>query len=214
MESKEIRLINLRKLLKEAKTAAWLAKTANTSPAYISQILSHKSKGNIGDKLARKLERATGKPKGWLDSLHDEHSARSSLTQFVPLLESQQIFKWFTGKEWPSIKMIRVIDHISSQGDNVFSIEVSGDDMVSSTSVAASICPGDIAIIDQDLQPDHGNIVVVNTSCSIKLRQLSLDGDEQVLKALNPQYPSLPFSKDSQILGVVFEIRRILKNTV
>ncbi len=214
MESKEIRLINLRKLLKEAKTAAWLAKTAKTSPAYISQILSPRSKGNIGDKLARKLEKATGKPKGWLDSLHDERSPRTSFTQFVPLLEAKQIFEWFAGKGWPPIKMIRVIDPISSQGDNVFSIEVSGDDMVSHTSVASSICPGDIAIIDQDLEPDLGNIVVVNTSCSIKLRQLSLDGDEQVLKALNPQYPILPFSKDFQILGVVFEVRRIFKNTV
>lgn len=211
MESKEIRLINLRKLLKEAKTAAWLAKTAHTSPAYISQILSNKSKGNIGDKLARKLERATGKPKGWLDSLHDENLIGKSFSQFIPLFESKEIFEWFTTREWPPIKMIRVLDHIPSRSDNVFSIEVRDDDMVSTTRVASSICPGDIAIIDQDLEPDLGNIVVINTPHAIKLRELSLDGDEQVLKALNPHYPILPFSKDLQILGVVFEVRRIFK---
>lgn len=74
LDSKEIRRQNLRALIAEQGTAASLAEKAQTSAAYISQILSQKTKAFVGDALARKLESATKKPRGWMDTLHYEIS--------------------------------------------------------------------------------------------------------------------------------------------
>lgn len=72
LDSKEIRRRNLRQLIAEQGTATSLADKAQTSAAYISQILSPKTKAFVGDALARKLEAATKKPHGWMDTLHYE----------------------------------------------------------------------------------------------------------------------------------------------
>lgn len=70
MEIKEIRRENLLVLLEEFGTATSLASAAGTDAAYISQIKSKKTKREIGDNLARRLEKAGGKTRGWMDQLH------------------------------------------------------------------------------------------------------------------------------------------------
>lgn len=74
----EIRLTNLRLLIEESKegTAIALAKKCKTSASYLSQILiryqmeSGKAR-EVGTTLARKLEKGTKKPEGWMDVRHD-----------------------------------------------------------------------------------------------------------------------------------------------
>ena len=75
--SKELRIENLRALVKEFKTADAVARLADTAPMYLSQILNgaKSSTGTprgIGDALARKLESGCGKEVGWMDRPHDE----------------------------------------------------------------------------------------------------------------------------------------------
>lgn len=73
MDSKEIRKINLRALIKaHGGNSAAFAEKVETSPVYLSQIFSKKTKAEIGDRLARKIEARCGKPRGWLDRL--EHA--------------------------------------------------------------------------------------------------------------------------------------------
>lgn len=72
MDIKEIRRANLRLLIVEFGTQAKLAVASGTEAAYISQILSDKTKREIGDDLARRLEKASKKPHGWLDHSHTE----------------------------------------------------------------------------------------------------------------------------------------------
>lgn len=213
-ESREIRLLNLRKLLKEMKTAAALASAANTSPAYISQILSSKTKGSIGNKLARRLEIAVGKPKGWLDTLHAEDlPGKTALSvKHIPCIEFGGILEWCLGKQWMPKKTISTIAEIDQlNGENVFCLEMTGDAMMSAVDVASSICEGDIAIVSQTIRPSFGDIVLVKIKNTVKVRQLAKDGDEQILKAFNPQYPIIPFTQQTKILGVIIEIRRKLK---
>ena len=213
MENKEIRLINLRQLLAEAKTAASLAYAANTSPSYISQILSLKSKGSIGNRLARRLEAAAGKAKGWLDTIHhDEKQKPEQLLQCIPLIDLDRVFEWCQGKKWMANKVISAItDDEQAFGENIFSITMVGDAMRSNADISSSICHGDIVIIDPDLKPSYGDVLLVKIKQSPKIRQWTIDGDEQILKALNPQYPIIPFSAATKILGVVVEIRRKMK---
>lgn len=73
--SKEIRIENLRFLVKQFKTADAVARRAETAPMYLSQILNQvksstgTSRG-VGDKLARKIEVGCGLPEGWMDTDH------------------------------------------------------------------------------------------------------------------------------------------------
>lgn len=210
MENREIRLANLRKLLRETKTAAALAYAANTSPAYISQILSKKTKGSIGNKLARRLELAANKPKGWLDLLHnDEEDTPNLSVKHIPFVEFERVLEWCLGKRWTPNKIISAIaekDRLINE--NIFSTEMIGDAMVSFAEIGLCICPGDIAIINRDIPATCGDVVLVTIQDSVKVRQLAKDGDEPILKAFNPQYPIIPFTEQTKILGLITEIRR------
>jgi len=85
----EIRLTNLRLLIEEcesvtvgkktyrAGTATALAIKCKTSSSYLSQILIRfknpsGSVREVGTELARKLEKGSKKPLGWMDVKHDE----------------------------------------------------------------------------------------------------------------------------------------------
>ncbi|MCV6604410.1 MAG: helix-turn-helix transcriptional regulator [Porticoccaceae bacterium] len=77
MNNKTVQIIryrNLQLLLQACSgNQAELARTAGTNPAYISQILNRSRMPSgkvrsVGERLARKLERAFGKPEGWMDS--------------------------------------------------------------------------------------------------------------------------------------------------
>lgn len=70
LTNNEIRKQNLLILIKEVGKKSDLAKLADTDPAYISQVLSEKTKRNIGDDFARKLEKGCKKPRGWMDVYH------------------------------------------------------------------------------------------------------------------------------------------------
>jgi len=217
MENKEIRLINLKQLLTEAKTAAALAYAANTSPSYISQILSQKTKGSIGNKLARRLELAAGKSKGWLDTIHDpEDEQRSSISiKNTPFVEFDKILEWYDDKKIipKNLNIPPGAPTEKNPSENIFQIAMCGDSMMSPFDIGYSICPGDTVIIDRNIEPILGDIVLVKIKKSVKIRRLIKDGDESILKALNQQYPVIPLSDQIKIMGVVIEIRRKLTSS-
>jgi transcriptional regulator with XRE-family HTH domain len=65
----DIRRINLRILAGRYKTQKELADLCKWKAPYISQMLHGSS--NIGTDSARRIERATGMPDGWMDSIRD-----------------------------------------------------------------------------------------------------------------------------------------------
>lgn len=70
----EIRKLNYEILRKaSALNKSAFAEKIETDPSYISQIFSDKTDRNMGDDLARKIEKLTGKPRGWMDALHDNN---------------------------------------------------------------------------------------------------------------------------------------------
>lgn len=69
----QIRLQNLDRLVEEAGSAAELARRTESDPSYISQIRTRATYGRgvtrrVGEKFARRLEQAMGKPLGWMDA--------------------------------------------------------------------------------------------------------------------------------------------------
>lgn len=93
IDSKSIRKRNLTALIELYGSQNALAEAVDTAPAYISQILSDKSKASIGDALARKIEQKLGKPHGWMDVDHNAEAASSvnesqaSYTALAPELQ-------------------------------------------------------------------------------------------------------------------------------
>lgn len=89
MDIHEIRREHLRELTRERGSKAQLAKLSETSPAYISQVLSETTKANVGDDLARRIERAYGKPRGWMDQI-DTLESRAAKPAPEPVKEPKR----------------------------------------------------------------------------------------------------------------------------
>lgn len=79
---KDIRSENLQTLKKELGTLVALANAANTSPAYLGQILN--GTRGLGDALARKLEAHCRKPTGWMDRPHNVEQNNFSVRAIHP----------------------------------------------------------------------------------------------------------------------------------
>ena len=93
----EIRRSNLLLLIEEySGIQAEVARLAKTAPAHISQIVTRfvRPNGNmaiIGSKLARKFEAGCGKPKGWMDVLHNDDPLTEELVNlFTSLPENKR----------------------------------------------------------------------------------------------------------------------------
>ncbi|MCV6612420.1 MAG: hypothetical protein OIF55_16785 [Amphritea sp.] len=72
MNIKDIRLNNLELLIQTEGGRNVVAEKVDTSPVYISQIRSATNKRTCGDGLARRLELAFDKPRGWMDTPHTQ----------------------------------------------------------------------------------------------------------------------------------------------
>jgi phage repressor protein C with HTH and peptisase S24 domain len=93
MTIKEIRLHNLQRLIEHSGLSKTVfAVKVNTSPAYISQMLSSKTRRSMGDQLARSIEFAFRKETGWMDALHRPEDYQEK-TERKPRLESN--VAWF-----------------------------------------------------------------------------------------------------------------------
>ncbi|MBG7619324.1 hypothetical protein I5R65_07600 [Herbaspirillum sp. AP02] len=68
----EIRLANARQLASRFESRADFARELEMSDAYMWQILGDVPKRNIGNSIARRMEKACGMNEGWLDVPHDE----------------------------------------------------------------------------------------------------------------------------------------------
>ena len=71
MDIKEIREKNMLLLAAEAGSIKELAKRADTAENYLYQVRSNTNKRGMGDRVARKLERAMGREYGWIDANHE-----------------------------------------------------------------------------------------------------------------------------------------------
>jgi len=75
---KEIRLENARALANEGP--AEFARRIDSSTQQVNQVIGPAPTRNIGDKLARRIETAFGRPEGWLDVQHDSEQNDVSKT--------------------------------------------------------------------------------------------------------------------------------------
>jgi hypothetical protein len=75
MDVRKTRRNNLAALLATRGARKALAEAVDSDPAYLSQLLSPRIKADMGHDLARRIERALGKPPGWMDQPHRRRAA-------------------------------------------------------------------------------------------------------------------------------------------
>jgi len=81
VDIKQIRRDNMLALIGKGTKAAF-ARKVGTDPAYISQILSTKTKADIGNELARAIEGAYELPYGWMDHEHQKEAYQGAVADF------------------------------------------------------------------------------------------------------------------------------------
>ena len=96
MDVYDIRFINLKALRRNYDTINSFAAQCEMLPSNMSKLLSKSATRNIGSKAARQIEKACGKPRGWLDINHSTASAsdisvEEIAAQFSALLRETSI---------------------------------------------------------------------------------------------------------------------------
>lgn len=209
MDSKTIRLKNLKSLINEIGTAAALAEKINASPSQISQIVAPKAIRSLGDALARRIEEAFRKPHGWMDQIHDQSSNLEVMDRkigTVPLIsfvsaglfcESPDNFSPGDAEEW--------LPCPSAHSPRTYALRVSGDSMTSSTPGERSYPHGTIIFVDPEKAHTIGSRVIARIpgTAESTFKVYSEDMGIAYLVPINPRYPTMVMPEGTVICGVV-----------
>ena len=214
-----VRLRNLEALIAEAGSAAVLARLAGTSESYLSQVRRQlpTRKGtprSVGDDLAEKLERAMGKPLGWLDESHEggpgelarprppDAEAGPEIRGVYPLLSWVQAGSWseIAGQFELGDAEVLLPCPVRCSRDT-FVLRVRGESM------EPRFHDGDLIFVDPHVPAISGRFVVVRLEDSQEatFKQLIVEDGRRYLKALNPHWPKpiIEIGESAVICGVV-----------
>ncbi len=200
-----VRLRNLELLIDEAGSAAKLARIADTSSSYLSQI-RHRTPTRsgkprkLGDDLAEKLERKMEKPNGWMDELHGTAQLQQTYSAGSDGPGRHPLISWVQAREWPKIAK----NYAPQSGDELFPCPVKCSEesyvlRVRGVSMEPKFHDGELIFVDPKIPPTHGKYVVVrlNDSSEATFKQFIVEGDSLYLKALNPDWPKPIIEIDS-----------------
>lgn len=89
-------------------------------------------------------------------------------------------------------------------GNNAFALEVKGDSMTNPNGLP-TIPEGATVVVDPDMEPLHGKIVVarLDGTNEATIKKLVIDGPQKFLVPLNPRYPNISINGNCTIIGVV-----------
>jgi SOS-response transcriptional repressor LexA len=235
MDAKEIRLENLRILVDEVGGQRRLALRAGVNPAYLSQIMSERTARTMGDDVARRLERGTDKPRGWMDVRHGAAApyavppgATAAAAREVDDLAAQYgsgatarlgpvsspmlrlpLISWVTAGQWRE-----VVDNFQP-GDAEQWVETTK--RVGRSAFALRVrgdsmeprCPdGAIIVVDPEREAVNGSLVVVRLQddAEATFKRLVVEGGRRFLAPLNPRYPVIEIDGPAVICGVVRQV--------
>ena len=234
MDVHQTRRANLRWLIENEceGVAANLARTLGIQATQLSRIFSENARHrrNIGARLARTIEQATSKRRGWMDEPHVAPEAFSPgatktdqgnavvLTPFgdrmVPALNYVQASEWTAStKPYPITERTEILwTRLPQLSERAFALVVEGESMID------EFYPGDIVIVDPEVAPRPGDYVVAKMAAEEavmfrKYRPRGMDkgGKPMVeLAPLNEDYPATVIDSTSPglIIGTMVEHRK------
>lgn len=208
----ETRLTRYLQLVEKAGKPADLGRMAELSDQYLSLINTRRRK--IGDDIADRLERAMGKPMGWMDT-EDGTYARGNIGVDDRQARKFRLVSWaLAGRLDEKMSQISTIENVDVVGadpkisERAFALRVRGDSMVNSAG-SPTFPDGCIIVVDPSLQADDGDNVVVQLpgAGEATFKAYVIDGGKSYLKPLNSRYPIDPMPQGSRIIGVVVHVQ-------
>lgn len=100
--------------------------------------------------------------------------------------------------EEETVDLISLDEYLISNPQSTFLLKVSGDSMIE-----AGIHAGDLVLIQKDLTPRHGDIVVASVDNEWTLKYFERQKGKVVLRAANKKYPLIAPRQELVIAGVV-----------
>lgn len=215
MDISTIRRSNLRALVLKYGGQAKLGELVDTDPAYISQLLSLRTRADMGNRFARKVEERLGLERGWMDQPHESlpeindpnasyraaHS-QTLVARLYPLISWVQAGRWTnTGGQFVAQDAEEWIPCTARCGPRTFALRVQG------ASMEDKFFAGDLIFVDPDREPTDKSFVVVrlDDSDQATFKQLIIEGDRRYLRAYNPRWPEpiIELNGDATLCGVV-----------
>lgn len=126
----------------------------------------------------------------------------------VPLLSSVQAGNWREMIEGSLDEVTEWIETTARVSPYSFSLRVSGDSMSSPAGSGVSLPDGSIVIVDPDIEPVSGKIVVARLKGSNEstVKKLVIDGPNIYLMPLNPAFSPIPIDSACEIIGVCVRV--------
>ena len=188
---------NLLALMAQRKLKqARLAELCDTTAQYVSHIMNS---GTFSRQFARRVESALEVGEGWLDV--DRAGPKMTV---VPIRTSNEIRE--PGSELHAGGSEITFLHVSV---SAFAFEAVDDSM------AGLVEEGEVLIVDPELQPGSGDLVLLSNTHGVFVRRFLQEPDGVLLAPTLPRYSSTRLDDRVRIVGVVVEVvpqRRALRH--
>lgn len=209
-----LRLENARILAKNYKNLAEFSRVIGREPTQVSRFMGTNPTKNIGDKIARDIERICRKEEGWLDADHEVQGTAKQAAYadaITPLAGAQ--FLLATGAaeiEWEDIdneaarKEAKVIACPVPHSNNTYATRIMDESM--SAPYGATYPKGSMIFIDPERahEAKSGDRVIAQLEGGhITFRQLNEFDGKPCLQALNTTLHIPPTYTPFKVLGLV-----------
>lgn len=206
----EIRRINARKLRDGVGGNSFFANMIDREPTQTSRFMSDGATKNIGDAMARHIEKCFDLPQGWLDQTHQtanvtkNHNVSETNRNIVMV----PVIAWVQAGTWTKIDE-QEVDLYSTEtypcpvpcGPMTYILRVIGDSMID------EYRPGDMIFVDPEVVAVHGDdvIALMHDTGETTFKRLIEDGNKKYLKALNQNWPEryIKINGNCSIIGTV-----------
>ncbi|MBT0721095.1 LexA family transcriptional repressor [Rosenbergiella collisarenosi] len=207
---KEIRRGNARNLRDVTGGNSFFAERIDREATQTSRILGNNPTKNIGEDLARHIERCFDLPEGWLDQDRENTEKHNS---FEPVHKSNDfrsvpVIPWEKVSEWNEKGLTQMdTDKLQKLPCPISCGPLTYVLRVVSESMSDDYKPGELIFVDPSVSPTSGNDVValLTDTGETTFKRLIEEGNKKYLKALNVNWPEkyIPVEDNCKIMGTV-----------
>lgn len=207
---KEIRRDNARKLRDGVGGNTYFANMIDRDPTQTSRFMGDNATKNIGDDMARHIEKCFDLPEGWLDQEHQTTNIANAVNVSDTGLSIQMVpvISWVQAGAWTEIGYSEVDLSIAETypcpvpcGPMTYILRVIGESMVD------EYRPGDMIFVDPEVVPAHGDdvIALMLETGETTFKRLIEESGHRFLKALNKNWPDpiVKINGNCSIIGTV-----------
>lgn len=198
MDSKTIRYKNTRLLVEQIGGVSNFSEKINKGQSQTSQFAGTNPIKGIGNKVAREIEKAFGKPHGWLDQLQKEVEEQIPKENAIDKLSITggliPIISWVQASTWNSKDFINLETQFKEwlppnpkSGKNGYGLIVVGESM------SPEFRPGDKIYVNPDFQINNlktGDLVIIASKGENKatFKKIIIESNGIYLEPLNPKW--------------------------